>query len=596
MAIPNATVSAGMRRGGARWRVAVSLLMATAAGCVGQIQSPNSASVGTGPGGPPSVPGIDPQSSSMFECTDPSGLNATPLRRLSSPQLTNTLVDTFGQAAISAQASLHDIAYDMAIETPGDFRVNFVQSNIQTFLDLATGLASAISADPDLQRTLGGECLTQDPVPDPCLTDFITSLGLKVWRRPLTSDELSTIAAAAQLDSDKADKISAVLESLLQSPYFLYRVENGVSGDGSQGSPLELSQYEIASRLSYTLLDSTPDAALLSLAAAGKLNDPATLSSEVDRLMLDPRARAKLSEFAGFWLDLNSGTTHFMRNFPSSPSTLVAGIDGTALKAEVIREAKEFVASIAFDAQGTYADLMKSNLSFASTDALAGIYGHPTVTGSQPAQMTQGRYGLLMRDIFVATDTPDTDPVIRGVRTRSRIFCQSSGVPSAAFFTQGPNIDTTAMFQMYSTRQRYDLKTAGTPCNGCHPPINAVGALYENFDSFGRMVSVETDYDIDGSVIATHPIDTSSTINAGVDGTWTLSGAADLEDHLAASKVGPGCLAEMLFDYYQMTTHSAADNCALAGAQNAMSQPNGTLIEGLKKIILTNYLTQKRVN
>src|SRR5262249_49666051 len=134
-----------------------------------------------------------------------------------------------------------------------------------------------------------------------CTAQFIQTLGKRAYRRPLSADEVdryTALFAVARSTGDFASGVSLVIRAMLQSPYFLYRVELGAAG--AQPEPdgaVPLSQYEVASRLSYFIWDSMPDDRLLAAADANQLGDPKRVAELVRQMLTDPKARDGLGDF-----------------------------------------------------------------------------------------------------------------------------------------------------------------------------------------------------------------------------------------------------------------------------------------------------------
>src|SRR5262249_39015350 len=139
---------------------------------------------------------------------------------------------------------------------------------------------------------------------------FITSFGLKAYRRPLLDDEITRLTglydtARTQLMLDFKGALGVVVEAVLQSPGFLYRWELGPQLATMEGSVAKLSAYEIASRRSYFIWRSMPDQALFDAAAAGQLGTDSEISAQAQRLLGDARARGSIASFFADWLRMS---------------------------------------------------------------------------------------------------------------------------------------------------------------------------------------------------------------------------------------------------------------------------------------------------
>jgi hypothetical protein len=152
-----------------------------------------------------------------------------------------------------------------------------------------------------------GTLLPCDPGKDgeaTCVDRFLDTVGKRVWRRPLTADERTNLKQAftdGRTDTF-ADGIQAVLQVMLMSPQFLYRVESGPV-DPSQKS-LPLGPWQLANRLSYLIWGSTPDDQLMAAAEGGKLVTRDDVLQQAQRMLKDPRATAMMARFSDQWLRL----------------------------------------------------------------------------------------------------------------------------------------------------------------------------------------------------------------------------------------------------------------------------------------------------
>src|SRR5690606_10643124 len=137
-----------------------------------------------------------------------------------------------------------------------------------------------------------------------CAEQFVREFGLRAWRRPLSDNEVQRYALLAQVGMENggsyADGLRLMLQGLLLSPHFLFRIEQDVVMDPPQARAL--NDYEIASRLSYFLWSTTPDEELFSLAERGLLSDPEILRGQVNRMLIHNKAAALAENFAGQWL------------------------------------------------------------------------------------------------------------------------------------------------------------------------------------------------------------------------------------------------------------------------------------------------------
>jgi hypothetical protein len=320
---------------------------------------------------------------------------------------------------------------------------------------------------------------------------FVTTFGERAFRRPLTTAESDSYVALWKQGSTlfpgadaKLAGVQIIVQAMLVSPNFEYRIELG-KGKLADGS-IDLTDYEIATRLSYMLWDSTPDAALLTAAKAGELHDPAKLATHAKRLLADARAATKVEEFHRQLLELR-------RYDGLHPAGLPDSI-GAAMRTET----EKFVHDVIIDQNGSLEALLTASYSFVNKD-LAALYG---VTGTFGTDFTRAeldpkqRAGLLTQSGFLAYRAGDTAPILRGVFVNEKFLCAE--LPPPPVFTPPKLTGDTR-------RERVNSVTgAGTCGAGCHATlINPAGYPLEYFDDSGKWRTQDNGHPIDGT--ATYP-------------------------------------------------------------------------------------------
>ncbi len=303
--------------------------------CTRQVESRGAGHASAAPG-LPGEPGNQPNEATPSTPTTP-GTTPTPplpgvfspapgkLRRLTAHQYQNSLLDSLGDKLQLPTDLEPDLALS-SFASVGASQLSISSEATEQFERIALQASQSVLTDP-AWRSAHVACSPagiQDPT---CNQTFIRSIGERVWRRPLTDLEAtrwSTIASSAAVAAgDFWVGLSWGLAGLLQSPNFLYRVELGWP-DPQDPSVFRLDNYELASRLSYLLWNTTPDAALLGAAKAQMLTSPTGLRAETERLLAGPRARSGLGEF---WFErLRLGTLpaspHPTTTFPAFTATL----------------------------------------------------------------------------------------------------------------------------------------------------------------------------------------------------------------------------------------------------------------------------------
>lgn len=362
-----------------------------------------------------------------------------------------------------------------------------------------------------------------------CARSSLEAFVPRAWRREVTPAEIDGLMPLVQVAKSRGDSVEVgftlALRAVLLSPYFSYRPE--LDADPKSLVPHPLGQYELASRLSYFLWSSMPDAALFAAAKAGTLHDPATLTGQATRLLADAKGQALLDNFAGQWL--------FIRLFDDihPDPTLFPGFDDslrTAFKHETQLLFREF----AFN--GMPADqLLTANFTFAN-DRLAQFYGLPAVSGSEPQRVTLGaaqRRGLLSQaGLLAANAHPDaSSPVRRGKYVLEELLCQ--GVPPPP-----PGVDTTIKPDSSGAktlRQVLETHLLNPTCAACHSLMDPIGFGLENFDAVGAYRTTDNGL----------PIDATGALPDG----QKFNGALELAQLLAKDPGFARCLTSKLYVY-----------------------------------------------
>lgn len=304
--------------------------------------------------------------------------------------------------------------------------------------------------------------------------------AFRAFRRPVEPAELDALqrlfrrTRAAGADYDEA--LSTALRAVLVSPSFLFRIERDHGVDG----PYRISDWELASRLSYFLWSSTPDDELLAAARAGRLSDPAGLRAEVRRMLADPRARTLADNFTGQWLQtrlLATGTAPDPRRFPEYTP---------ALRDAVMREPVEFFAGLLRDGR-PLTDLLDADYTWADA-TLARHYGLAAPAegwARVPLPDDRRRGGVLtMAGVLTLTSYPQrTSPVLRGKWVLEEILGAPPPPPPPNAGGLPPN---DGVVEGLTFRERLEKHRREPACAACHARMDPIGFALENFDPIGR--------------------------------------------------------------------------------------------------------------
>lgn len=327
----------------------------------------------------------------------------------------------------------------------------------------------------------------------------IARFAERAFRRPLRDDEfrgLMKVYEGSRTAGDSCEEaVRVALEAALVSPHFLYRaVANRHADDPTQ--IYRLSDYELASRLSYFLWSTTPNDDLLDLAAKGRLHDEAALRAQARRMLADPRADAFIDNFAGQWLLLRN-----LDRLDIDPATFP---DYTPqLRDDMITEAELFFADIARSDRSVL-ELIDSRETFLN-DRLASYYGLPGVTGGQFRRVTlpegSPRGGVLTMGavLTVTSHATRTSPVKRGLFVLDELL----GAPPPPPPPNIPRLEQSAAKASLPDdaplREKLAAHLLNPTCITCHRRMDPIGLAMENFDAIGRWRDTEGGKPIDAT-------------------------------------------------------------------------------------------------
>jgi len=462
------------------------------------------------------------------------------LRRLTPYEYDNTVRDLLGVVARPSEEVLPLESTDEEEDFP--FDTNFEAMSVSAALigaaeTLAQENVDAFLADPMLRDRVVG-CTPTGPGDEACMRTFVESLGRRAFRRPLETDDVdrylelqrcSGAVAAGEPGrcgfSIEADDfyagVAVVIEAMLISPRFLYRVEIGTPSEEGEGVH-RLDGFEIAARLSYLLWGTTPDDALLNAAAAGELDDASGIRAHAEIMLTDPRARQHIARFHAQWLGYANA------DLPEE------------LAARMRRETDALVQRVIFDDRRPWADLFLMEETFVD-DVLAEHYGLPTTGSDEPSWVRypeeSGRRGLLSHGSFLSLGVigGDTRPIHRGKWIMTMLLCQPIPPPP-------PGVEFPDHVPGECKSDELAMHASGG-CAGCHQYMDGLGAGLERFDGEGRYRELEHENpscEIEG-VGALPPL------NGG--DAQSFSGPAELGTLMVESGRLQACATTQLFRY-----------------------------------------------
>lgn len=313
-----------------------------------------------------------------------------------------------------------------------------------------------------------------------CARQILARLARRAYRRPVTGEDLTPLLGIYQSAQERGGfehGIAEGLRGILVNPNFLFRIEADTPRAGQKIFPV--SDFELASRLSFFLWSSIPDDELLAVAEKGKLSESVTLEKQVRRMLADSRSQALVSNFAGQWLLLRN-----VRNAQPDRGEF-PDFDGS-LREAFQKETELFFASILREDRSLL-DLLNADFTFVN-ERLAQHYGIPQVYGShfRRVKLTdENRWGLLGKaSILTATSySSRTSPVQRGKWLLENLLATPPPPPP-------PNVPSLQERnddgKILSMRQQMEKHRANPACAACHARMDPLGFALENFDAIGR--------------------------------------------------------------------------------------------------------------
>lgn len=397
---------------------------------------------------------------------------------------------------------------------------------------------------PDSHRKLIFVTPRGEISPDQASTEILSRFASRAFRRPATRlevERLVQLAAKVRAESGRFEEgIQVAIQAILVSPHFLFKVETPKEVDAQGKMPL-VTQYELATRISYFLWSSMPDDELLLLAHRGQLRDPKRLLDKVARMLRDPRANHFVKNFAGQWLQL--------RNLDQvRPDSEIFGAFNDQIRELMRRETLTFFAGVMrgnlpvttlLDGQFTYLN-----------EPLARFYGVVGVKGPEFRKVSlvgTPRGGLLTQAsiLTVTSDPTRTSPVKRGKWILENLL--NTPPPPAP-----PNIPELEKATLTGTlRERMEQHRSNPACAACHNMMDPLGFALENYDAVGLWRDREGD----------EPIDASGQLPDGTK----FTGVGELREMLVTQRKDQftRCLAEKLLIYAIGRGTEYYDKCAI---------------------------------
>jgi hypothetical protein len=365
-----------------------------------------------------------------------------------------------------------------------------------------------------------------------CARRDLTQLARRAYRRPVTEQEVDDLARFVETARQQGDSFEqgmrVALEAMLVSPRFLFRIER----DPNPSNPAaahNLSGYELATRLSYFLWSSLPDAELFGLAANDDVHKPEVLDAQMHRMLADPKAKALIENFGGQWLE-----TRNLDSIRPDPARFPMFDD--ELRRDMKQETALFFESVIREDRSIL-DFIDADYTFLN-ERLAKFYGISGIEGKdfRRVDLPPGsqRGGVLTQaSVLTVSSYPTrTSPVLRGKWILENILNSPPPPPPPDV----PNLDEKAIGSSGTLRQQLEQHRTNPGCRACHARMDPLGFGLENYDAIGQWRTHDGNF----------PIDATGTLPKG----QSFDGPSGLKVVLLRDKDAfAECLAEKLLTY-----------------------------------------------
>jgi hypothetical protein len=452
------------------------------------------------------------------------------LRRLSEQEYRNSIADIFGKD-IAVQGMFEPQVRMGGLEATSSAILSVTPAGFESFSKMADSIAIQVTDEKHRGKTVSCKPKDTKAPDDACASEFFSQYGLMLFRRPLTDSELKVrVNLARTMTKSTGDFYNGLrygLAQLVQSPNFLFRKEMAAK----DGKGLTLEPYSRATRLSYLMWDSTPDAELLKTAQTGELATQAGLEKQVDRLLASPRLEAGMRAFFNDMLMLDTFDT-------VSKDALIYPKWGGAMAPSAREETLRGVIGLTLKENGDIRDLMTTRKTYINR-SLAAIYDVDFTFDADwmPYEFPRdsGRSGIVTQVAMLSmfSHPGQSSPTKRGVALMDIFLCEPTPAPPA-------NVDFSAVNDpsgpLKTVRQRLNAHATTPTCASCHTHSDPIGLSLEGFTTIGSRRQNMTENG--------QPVDLSASLQGK-----SFVGGEGLGKYLHDNPKFPACVARKLYAY-----------------------------------------------
>jgi hypothetical protein len=477
----------------------------------------------------PEMPVLAAASAPEATSTANSALLKVAVRRVTETQYRHIIADAFGPE-IKISARFEPEKREDGLFAIGTAQLSLTSSGFEQYFALASSVADQVMSDKLRDTLVPCKPIDASKADDACARRFIDKYGEYLFRRPLTEQEtharLQAASAGAKQAQDFYAGLKLALTSMLVAPEFLFRVETA-EPDPANPKQYRLDAFTKASRLSFMLWDSAPDAELLAAARSGAIHTESALKQQLSRMISSPRYEQGARAFFSDMLQLD-GFENLVKDpaiYPKFNQTVSDSAKEETLKSTI---------DLLINKKRDYRDLFVSNDTFINR-SLAAVYNVPFMSANEWAPYTfpksSERSGILTQVSFLSLFAhPGTSsPTRRGIKVHEIFACTPTPDPPA-------DVDFSKVKDSTSGTIRGRLldHMENTGCTTCHKRSDPPGLALEHFDGLGQFRAKENGAPID--------------VSAELEGTKFV-GAQGLAKYLRDDPRVPACLVRNVFAY-----------------------------------------------
>jgi Protein of unknown function (DUF1592)/Protein of unknown function (DUF1588)/Protein of unknown function (DUF1595)/Protein of unknown function (DUF1585)/Protein of unknown function (DUF1587) len=412
-----------------------------------------------------------------------------------------------------------------------------------------------------------------------CAQPYLYGLARRAYRRPLADAEKTALwTLFSNPDGgDYPTRLGLAIEGILISPNFIFRPELGDPNQVVKPGIVQLTPWELATRISFFIRGSAPDDELTAAADANRLSTVADISAHVKRLMALDASKANLVKMHEEWLGID--TVSALTKDPVAFPTFT-----TSTAVQMGQETRAFITSVMFDQGGTFNDLLLSPYTVGNA-AIASFYGAPAPSADPNAfgridlDPTQ-RMGLLTQPSLLATLAKDEvqdlgTSIRRGKFILLQVLCRGVNEPTADIMALFQPLDLTK-----TARQQATLHENNPVCAACHTAIDPLGLPFEHYDLIGRWRNDDRGMPLD--------------VTGNIDGT-TFDGIPDMAQKLAVMPESRSCYMQQWFQFATGKLKGDADQAYMDWLSMKFT-PDVKLVDMVVNIVTSDTFRQLKID